>query len=72
MNYLYFMGITSSGADIGSIVLNQPANPSGDVIGLGNILYGTGPLGSPAPEASAVIPFTLSLLLGMLLRRRHT
>jgi len=72
-NNLYFMGITSSGGDIGSIVLIQPfGNPGGDRIGLGNILFST-PSGSPSavPEPNAIL-FLLPVvvLIGVLARRK--
>jgi hypothetical protein len=62
VNYLYFMGITSSSIDIGSIVLSQTNDPSGDVIGLGNILYGTGTT-SAVPEPSSTIPLLTAMIL---------
>ncbi len=68
-NHLYFMGITSSGGDIGSIVLTQPANPSADLIGLGNILYGAGGP-SPVPEPSTVGLMLLGIGLVFLMRNR--
>jgi hypothetical protein len=72
INYLYFMGITSSSPNIGSIVLNQPNPPSGDVIGLGNILYGTGN-SSPAPEPSSFMALlTVASLLAVKASRKIT
>lgn len=69
INYLYFMGITSSTANIGSVVLNQPANPSGDVIGLGNILYGTG-TATAAPEPNTVVNLLMATALLAVFARR--
>jgi len=71
VNYVYFMGITSSDIDIGSIVLSQPDNPSGDVIGIGNILYGTG-TPNTVPEPSAMIPLLAATILLAVRARRKT
>ena len=71
VNYLYFMGITSSGNDIGSIVLGQLSDPSEDVIGIGNVLYGTGTPSSSVPEPSSMIPLlTATILLAVGARRK--
>ena len=48
---LYFMGISSSGDDIGSVVLSYDGIYSGDSIGVGNILVGNGSgATTPTPE----------------------
>ena len=68
-NHLYFMGISSSGGDVGSIVLSQLANSSGDVIALGNIEYGVP--ASTVPEPSAIILLLpVVAMIGILYRRR--
>lgn len=69
-NNLYFMGITSSGGDIGSIVLTQPNNPSGDVIGLGNILYGSGAPTQTPESAPGILMLIGSGLVILVMRRR--
>jgi hypothetical protein len=72
INYLYFMGITSSTPNIGSIVLNQPTSPAGDVIGLGNILYGTGTSSSTPEPNSFMALLTAAALLAVKASRKIT
>jgi hypothetical protein len=51
-NNLYFMGITSSGADIGSLVFTRGTDETGDELGIDNIQFATG--GGIVPEPSSL------------------
>ena len=55
---------------LGSIVLSQTNDPSGDVIGIGNILYGIG-TGNSVPEPdSLILMLTGTVLLAFRVYRK--
>ena len=58
-NNLYFMGVTSSSGDIGSLVLSRATDNTGDVVGIDNIEFAKG---GAVPEPSSLI---LGLIGGM-------
>lgn len=62
-NNLYFMGILSTGGNIGSVVLNQNGNNSGDVIGLDNFEFAAHS-GSGVPEPGTFTLMGIGLLAG--------
>jgi len=62
-NNLYFMGISSSGDDIGSVVLSYDGSVSGDEIGVGNILVGNAsgtPTSTPEPSSQSLLGIGLA------------
>jgi hypothetical protein len=66
-NGLYFMGVTSSAGDIRSVVFNDLANTSQDIIGLDNLRFAA----QAAPEPSTLLMLSggLAALLARKLRR---
>ena len=69
-NNLYFMGITSSAADIGSIRLLRSNDNSGDAIGVDNILFATGTSNDGAvPEPASVTLLAAGLAIVGTFRR---
>ena len=56
MNNLYFMGLTSSAGDIGSLVFSRASDDTGDVVGIDNIEFAT----------RAAVPEPSSLVLGLI------
>jgi hypothetical protein len=56
-NKLYFMGVTSSAGDIGSLVLSRLSDNTGDNVGIDNIEFAT---------ASTAVPEPSSLVLGLI------
>jgi hypothetical protein len=56
-NNLYFMGVTSSAGDIGSLVLSGLSDNTGDNVGIDNIEFAT---------AFAAVPEPSSLVLGLI------
>jgi hypothetical protein len=69
-NNLYFMGITSSGADIGSLVFTGLGSSTGDHIGLDNVEFAL-PTSSTVPEPSslALLGTGLLALVGFVRRK---
>jgi hypothetical protein len=70
-NNIYFMGVTSSTANIQSIVFQRNSDPTGDEIGLDNIVSASGGNAVPEPAAWALMLVGFGGL-GAMLRRRRT
>ncbi len=67
-DYLYFMGVGTTGADIRSLVLTDPAGGA-DSIAIDKIMFATAPAATPEP---ATIALLATGLIGGAFRRRQT
>jgi hypothetical protein len=68
-NNLYFMGITSSASDIGSLVFTSPGN-GGDIVGLDDMFVASSGV-APVPEPGTLLLFGGGLIGLARARRRH-
>ena len=69
-NNAYFLGLTSSAANFGSVVFTRISDDSGDTIGLDNILSTNGGVGVPEPATWAMMLVGLGGL-GAVMRKRR-
>ncbi len=63
MNFLYFLGLTSSAGDIGSVVFSRSSDFTGDNLGIGTIEFASA--GSVVPEPSSLVSASIAGLLGL-------
>ena len=62
-NHLYFMGITSSAADIQSVIFRDLSTATGDITGIDNIMIANG--SASVPEAASTLMMVLGAILGL-------
>jgi hypothetical protein len=68
-NNLYFMGVTSSAGEIGSIVFRDTNSLTGDTMGIDNILFSSNTTAHNAVPEPAAALFGIAMLGGVTLRR---
>lgn len=69
-NHLYFIGLSSTENEIGSVVFSDNSGSTSDVIGVDNLRYARIPAAPPIPEPSSVVLMLAACAGGLVFGRR--